>query len=169
MTKSPMSELLGTLKARLVLAVYAEPAAPSEVARKLEMPANTVHYWTRRLLEAGLLEQVGQEGRVRTYRALVPADYCEPQACVPLVRNAMQALDKVVMAAAERHDLAPEQNSDQRPAIGIHELRLKREDVARIVAELTAAMPDGEEQQPEGGDAYTVSFIVTPGRMSEFF
>ena len=169
MTKSASSELLGTLKARLVLAVYAEAATPSEVARKLEMPANTVHYWTKRLLEAELLEQVGQEGRVRTYQARVPADYCEPETCVPFVRNAMQALDKAVMAAAERHALAPEKSSDQRPAIGIHELHLKPEDVARIVAELTTAMPTGEEQPPEGGEAYTVSFIVTPGRISEFF
>lgn len=129
MTKSASSELLGTLKARLVHAVYAEAAAPSEVARKLEMPANTVHYWTRRLLEAGLLEQVGQEGRVRTYQARVPANQCEPEACAPFVRNAMRALDKTVMAAAERYDLAPEKHSD----------------------------------------AYTVSFIVTPGRVSEFF
>ena len=143
MTKSASSELLGTLKARLVLAVYAEAATPSEVARKLEMPANTVHYWTRRLLEADLLEQVGQEGRVRTYQAREPADHCEPEACVPFVRNAMQALDKTVMAAAESHDLAPEENRDQRPTVAIHELKLRPEDVARIVAELTAAMPTG--------------------------
>ncbi|MFA7459758.1 MAG: helix-turn-helix domain-containing protein [Trueperaceae bacterium] len=169
MTKSPSWELLGTLKARLVLAVYAEAATPSEVARKLEMPANTVHYWTRRLLEADLLEQVGQDGRVRTYQARVPADQCEPEACAPFVRNAMQALDKTVMAAAERHDLAPEKHSHKRPAIGIHELRLTPEDVARIVAELSATMPAGEKQAPEGSNAYTVSFIVTPGRVSEFF
>ena len=168
MTKPPSWELLGTLKARLVLAAYAEAATPSEVARKLEMPANTVHYWTRRLLEAGLLEQVGQAGRVRTYRARVPAGQCEPEACAPFVRNAMQALDKTVMAAAERHDIAPEENRDRRPTVAIHELRLTPEDVARIVAELTATMPAGEEQAPEGSDAYTVSFIVTPGRVSEF-
>ena len=73
------------------------------------------------------------------------------------------------MVAAERYDLAPEKNSDQRPAIGIHELRLTPGDVARIVADLTAAMPSGAEQASEGDNAYTVSFIVTPGRMSEYF
>src|SRR5690554_4698111 len=104
MTQAAAPKLLANLKARLVLAAYAEPASPSEVAHMLGMPANTVHYWTRRLSEENLLEVVGRAGRVTTYRSAVVNDACEPEACVPFVRNAMQALDKVVMSAAEKHD-----------------------------------------------------------------
>ena len=34
---------------------------------------------------------------------LLGDDVCEPEACAPFVHNVMQALSKVVMSAAERH------------------------------------------------------------------
>ena len=177
MTQRPAPELLATLKARLVLAAYGEPANPSEVARLLEMPANTVHYWTKRLSEENLLEIVSQEGRVTTYRSLANDDACEPEACVPFVRNAMQALDKVVMAAAEKHDLAERRDPALLPQIGIHELELTPEQVATLLETLKAAMPSTEagtptpaqEANPGPAQAYTVSFILAPGRMSDHF
>lgn len=177
MTQAAASELLATLKARLVLAAYAEPATPSEVARLLEMPAPTVHYWTRRLSEEDLLEVVGRAGRVITYRSAIASDACEPEACVPFVRNAMQALDKVVMAAAEKHDLAESRDAALLPQIGVHELELTPAQVASILEKFRAAVPSREQGTPDatrepvnGGDqAYTVSFIVAPGRMSDHF
>lgn len=169
MTKSPAADLLASPKARLLLAVYEEPATPSEIARKLQMPANTVHYWTRRLLAGGLLEQTGQEGRSKTYRSLPGADVCEPEACAPFVHNVMQALSKVVMSAAEHHDLSEEPSRDQRPEIGVHELRIRIEDLPRIKKALQAAMPTSDDHEPEAGEVYTVSFIVTPGSLSTYF
>lgn len=167
MERAASSELLGTLKARIVLGAYAEPAGPSEVARLLEMPANTVHYWTRRLVEEGLLEQVEQEGRVRKYRSRISEDPCEPEACAPFIRNVMKALDRVVMAAAERHDLADEPTPSLLPEIGVHEIRLRPGDVGRIVEAFKAAIPTSDEQASGSSDAYTVSFIVAPGRFSD--
>lgn len=169
MTKSPGTDLLASPKARLLLAVYEQPATPSEVARKLQMPANTVHYWTRRLLAGGLLEQTGEEGRIKTYRSLLGEGACEPEACAPFVHNVMQALSKAVMIAAERHDLAEQPSLDQRPEIGVHELRIRLEDLARIKQALQAALPTSDDHEPEAGEVYTVSFIVTPGGMSTYF
>ena len=60
MNRGAESNLLATLKARLVLAAYVEPATPSEVARTLELPANMVHYWTRRLVDEELLEAISK-------------------------------------------------------------------------------------------------------------
>jgi|GEM_PF-6604780 len=99
-------DLLGTLKARLVLAVYDEPRTPSEAAHLLQLPANTVHYWTRKLEGGKLLEVVAQNGRSKTYRALVDASFAEPQSCLPFVRGLLSSLSSVVMKAAEQHDLA---------------------------------------------------------------
>jgi len=93
-------DLLGTLKARLVLAVYDEPRTPSEAAHLLQLPANTVHYWTRKL------EVVTQNGRSKTYRALVDPSFTGTQSCLPLVRGLLSSLSSVVMKAAEQHDLA---------------------------------------------------------------
>jgi hypothetical protein len=35
---------MGLTKAHLLLAVYEQPATHSDIARKLQMPANMVHY-----------------------------------------------------------------------------------------------------------------------------
>lgn len=169
MTKSPATDLLASPKARLLLAVYEQSATPSEVAHRLQMPANTVHYWTRRLLAGGLLEQTGQEGRSKTYRSLFGDDVCVPEACAPFVHNVMQAISKVAMSAAERYDLSEEPSREQRPEIGVHELRLRPEDLPRIKKALQAALPTSEDHEPEAGEVYTVSFIVTPGGVSTYF
>lgn len=108
-----------------------------------------------------------QQGRVRKYRSRLSEDPCEPEACAPFIRNVMQALDRVVIAAAERHDLADEPTPSLLPEIGVHEIRLNAADVGRIVEAFKAAIPAREEQAPESGDPYTVSFIVAPGRFSD--
>lgn len=41
MDKSPAPDLSATPKSRLVLGAYGQPAAPNEVARTLQMPANS--------------------------------------------------------------------------------------------------------------------------------
>lgn len=169
MNNEPATEVLATLKARLILEGYKQPANPSEVARALEMPANSVHYWTRRLKEVDLLEEISQEGRTRTYKSRLGENPCEPEACVPFISNIMQALDKVVMDAAEKHDLAGPATPTQLPEIGVHELRLRPEEARFLVEALKSAMPEVNHQVPDAGDPYTVSFIVTPGKVSDYF
>lgn len=169
MNRGVESNLLATLKARLVLAAYVEPATPSEVARTLELPANMVHYWTRRLVDEELLEVVEEQGRVRTYRAVLAEQPCEIESCAPFVRNIMQALGKVVMAAAEKHDLAERPDPSLLPEVGVHELTLSPSEVASVVEAFKSALPAAKEHASEGGEAYTVSFIVAPGRLSDHF
>lgn len=155
----------------MVLSAYDEPARPSEVARLLGMPANTVHYWTQRLLKGGLLKQVAAHGRIRTYKSLVESNDCRPDACAPFIKTAIGAVSGVVIAAAERHDLDGNKDDTLLPDIGIHELRIRPSDVAAIVAAMKSALPDVANATEENGDgdAYTVAFIVTPGRVSDYF
>lgn len=169
--KAQKPELLSRLKARLILAGYAQPARPSEVAKALEMPANAVHYWTRRLHEEGHLELLEERGRVRTYRSVAQDVPCELEACAPFVQGALNAISQVVMGAAQKHDLAASESDRQGllPAIGIHELKLRPADVAKVVEAFQAALPETGAHEEGNGQAYTVSFIVAPGRVSDHF
>jgi DNA-binding transcriptional regulator GbsR (MarR family) len=53
-----------------VLQIFAEPHNPSQVAKGLKMPANSMHYRVKKLYEAGLLKVVEQKGRRRSYQSV---------------------------------------------------------------------------------------------------
>jgi DNA-binding transcriptional ArsR family regulator len=53
-----------------VLQIFSEPHNPSDVAKSLNMPANSMHYRVNKLYEAGLLKLVEQKGRRRTYQSV---------------------------------------------------------------------------------------------------
>lgn len=160
-------ELLASLKARFVLGAYGAPASPSEMARAVGMPANTVHYWTKKLAEAGLLEQISESGRVRTYKSTVPNDVCQLEDCAPFVQNAMDALHKVVMAAAKRYDLVGAEAGASLPQVGVHELNLRPAVAERLANVLKESLPEYDDHAGAEGEPYTVAFIVAPGRMSD--
>ncbi len=74
--KKPMTlnqqqlELLRDFTNFPVLQIFTEPHNPSQVAKNLKMPANTVHYRVKKLYEAGLLKLVEQKGRRRSYQSV---------------------------------------------------------------------------------------------------
>lgn len=160
------TELLSNLKARILLTAYATPRGPSEVARLLELPANTVHYWTKRLLAADMLEVAEKRGRVRSYRSKQLTEACSPEACLPFTQNVMGALSKVVLGAAERRDVT---GKTPLPEVGLHELRLTAAQVRSIVTTLKDAMPAPQAESAEDGEVYTVGFVVSPGSVSQYF
>ncbi len=53
-----------------VLQIFSEPHNPSDVAKNLKMPANSMHYRINKLYEAGLLRLVEQKGRRRVYQSV---------------------------------------------------------------------------------------------------
>jgi DNA-binding transcriptional regulator GbsR (MarR family) len=53
-----------------VLQIFMEPHNPSQVAKGLKMPANSMHYRVKKLYEAGLLKVVEQKGRRRSYQSV---------------------------------------------------------------------------------------------------
>ena len=156
------------LKSRLVFAAYAEPATPSEVAQRLRLPANTVHYWTRKLEAEGLLEHVESKGRSRTYRANEEALAADPHSVLPFVRNLVGGLGKLVMGAAERWVLDGGEALDGAPHVEVHELRLRGSNVPALVASLKETLADRLDDVPEGeGEMFTLAFVAVPGRLSE--
>ncbi len=52
------------------LYLFKEPLTPSEVARRMQVPANVMHYRVKRLYEAGLLEIADDSSRSRTYKTV---------------------------------------------------------------------------------------------------
>lgn len=169
MDDSGRTELLANMRARLLLGAYASPRGPSEVARMLELPANTVHYWTKRLLEADLVEVAGVQGRVRSYRSKDPSPECVPGACLPFVQGVMGALSKVVLGAAQRYDLTPGAPQELLPDIGLHELRLTKVEVENVVAALQEALGTASDHANDEGEVFTVGFVVAPGSLSQHF
>ena len=63
-------ELVFNLPYYAALYLFKEPLTPSEVARRLQVPANVMHYRVKRLLEAGLLEVADDSNRSRTYKTV---------------------------------------------------------------------------------------------------
>ena len=63
-------ELLFNLPYYGALYLFKEPLTPSEVARRMQIPANVMHYRVKRLVEAGLLEVADDGGRSRTYKTV---------------------------------------------------------------------------------------------------
>lgn len=63
-------ELLFNLPYYVALYLFKEPLTPSEVARRLRVPANVMHYRVKRLVGAGLLEIADDSNRSRTYKTV---------------------------------------------------------------------------------------------------
>ena len=63
-------ELVFNLPYYAALYLFKEPLIPSEAARRLQIPANVMHYRVKRLLEAGLLEVADDSNRSRTYKTV---------------------------------------------------------------------------------------------------
>jgi DNA-binding MarR family transcriptional regulator len=61
-------ELIGDIKLYGILSRFDEPRTPSEVAKRLRLPANTIHYHVKRLVAAKLLTCVAKNGRQCKYQ-----------------------------------------------------------------------------------------------------
>jgi predicted HTH transcriptional regulator len=61
-------ELLSTIPLYQMLEHFAEPSTPSQVAKRLNRPANTVHYHVKRLVAAKLLRCAERNGRQCKYQ-----------------------------------------------------------------------------------------------------
>jgi DNA-binding transcriptional ArsR family regulator len=61
-------EAAKTLRDSPVLHHFLEPASPSEVAKKVGMPANLVHHHAKRALELGILFEAKKQGRKIFYQ-----------------------------------------------------------------------------------------------------
>ncbi len=72
-------ELLFNLPYYAALYLFKEPLTPSEVARRLRVPANVMHYRVKRLFDVGLLEVVDESSRSRTYKTVAERFLLSPE------------------------------------------------------------------------------------------
>ena len=72
-------ELLFNLPYYAALYLFKEPLTPSEVARRLQIPANVMHYRVKRLVDAGLLEVADDSSRSRTYQTVAERFLLSPE------------------------------------------------------------------------------------------
>ena len=89
-------ELLFNLPYYAALYPFKEPLTPSEVARRLRVPANVMHYRVKRLHDVGLLEVDDDGSRSRTYKTVAERFSLSPE-LQPVLGEAVPAmLDKMV-------------------------------------------------------------------------
>ena len=97
-------ELVFNLPYYAALYLFKEPLTPSEVARRLRVPANVMHYRTKRLLEAGLLEVADDNGRSRTYKSVAATFSISPEV-LPAVTEALPAMLEGMLSKVHRNFL----------------------------------------------------------------
>ena len=89
-------ELLFNLPYYAALYLFKEPLTPSEAARRLQVPANVMHYRVKRLHEAGLLEIADDSNRSRTYKTVAERFLLSPTLQHPLGEAIPAMLDTML-------------------------------------------------------------------------
>ena len=86
------------------LYLFKEPLTPSEVARRMQVPANVMHYRVKRLLDAGLLEVADDSSRSRTYQTVATRFSLSP-GLQPAVGEAVPAMLETMLSKLHRNFL----------------------------------------------------------------
>lgn len=97
-------ELVFNLPYYATLYLFKTPLTPSAAARRLQVPANVMHYRVKRLYEAGLLEVADDNGRSRSYRS-VSQEFSVPPEVLPAVTEAVPAMLDTMLSKLHRHVL----------------------------------------------------------------
>ena len=86
------------------LYLFKEPLTPSEVARRMQVPANVIHYRVKRLLDARLLEVADDSSRSRTYQTVATRFSLSPE-LQPAVGEAVPAMLDTMLSKLHRNFL----------------------------------------------------------------
>ena len=97
-------ELIFNLPYYGALYLFKEPLTPSEVARRMQVPANVMHYCVKRLFEAGLLEITDDSSRSRTYQTVATRFLLSPE-LQPAVGEAVPAMLETMLSKLHRNFL----------------------------------------------------------------
>jgi hypothetical protein len=102
------------LRDSAIFAQFLEPKSPSEVAKKIGMTANLVHYHANRLLELGLLFEAGREdGRVLYQTVARTIKHADSLLGSEAQSDTMRVLSESFLKAYERSNhLAGEDSTD---------------------------------------------------------
>jgi DNA-binding transcriptional ArsR family regulator len=155
-----------------VLQIFTEPSNPSEVAKNLKMPANSMHYRVNKLYEAGLLKLTEQKGRRRFYqsvavnfrvrRELLQSAADSSIVTVSALAKVMQGYDKALSEYADKHvgDDNPYihfgiENDGYRtisayePVMSLYEMPLSKADYEKLTRTLIEMVSSYKNGKPE--------------------
>lgn len=110
---SAQLEQLSNTMTFVFLGAFQDAKTPSEAAKILNLPANTVHYHVNRLADVSLLKVVNEQGRSKTYQT-VALDFRiakneHTQFCQKLTQNISRQLKKLerrFIEAAEKANVS---------------------------------------------------------------
>lgn len=86
------------------LYLFKEPLTPSEVARRMQVPANVIHYRVKRLVDVGLLEVADESSRSRTYKTVAGRFSLSPE-LQPVVGEAVPEMLDTMLSKLHRNFL----------------------------------------------------------------
>lgn len=171
-------DLLADVGNHPILATFTEPQNPSEAARRLDMPANRLHYHVGKLADAGLLVEDERNGRSTRYRTvatrfLVPRELAGRfELALPAAgRDALERLTGAFEGALERHlrthlgveeagegfvyDLQPGLAADARipfaPTLRVLEVAVPAERYAEALERIAAVLEELRADGPDDG------------------
>ncbi len=184
-------ELISDLKLYSLLARFDEPQTASEVARRLRLPANTVHYHVKRLVAAKLLQCVERKGRQCKYQRVSDKFRFHESLLASYERDApehasqlLKKIHKHFIAQLERTqpDDFPRDKTD--PAYLLLEFKDFEELEAQQTMSLTLEVSLGKKQHAKfvealeklfaeiknsvsEGEDYTFCLLTCPGRATQ--
>jgi DNA-binding Lrp family transcriptional regulator len=195
--KNPMTinaqqlELLQDFTTFPILQIFTEPSNPSQVAKSLNMPANTMHYRVKKLHEAGLLKMVSQKGRRRSYQSVATnfrvrkslLQRLEPSVN-PISKDALSKVARGYDAALAEHvqkHLTDEMNpyvhfgiedegyqtiSDYEPCFAVYEMPISKSDYKELTQTLIEMTNNYKNKNPK--EKHCTVAIVAFSKSSAF-
>ncbi len=182
--------LISDIKLYLILARFDEPQTPSEVAKRLRLPANTIHYHVKRLVTAKLLTCVVENGRqckyqrvsdkFRFHESLLPGYEHDTSGSTA---QHLKKIHKHFLSQAEKtqpEDFLRDKNdpsyvlldfkdfeelSEQDTLALTLEVSLSKKQHDKFVKDLQALFAD-IKQNASKGEMYTFCLLTCPGRAS---
>lgn len=97
-------ELVFNLPYYAALYMFKNPLTPSEAARRLQVPANVMHYRVKRLHEAGLLVVADDSNRSRTYKSVAQKFSVSPEV-LPAITESLPAMLDGMLSKLHRNFL----------------------------------------------------------------
>lgn len=183
-------EQLSNIMTFVFLGAFQDAKTPSEAAKMLNLPANTVHYHVNRLADVGLLKVVNEQGRSKTYQTVAMhfriAKDEHTRFCQKLTQDIsgqLKKLERRFIEATEKAHLNPPnyiedphdsnyvlldlENNFKAPryesVFHLLEVTLSQEQYLTINQKLADLLNEVKDS-PEKGEICTFALISFPGR-----
>ncbi len=138
-TQRQVQDLLELLPHLNLLGEFLEPQNPSQVARRLGLPANRVHYHVKRFVRQGFLQAVTTKGRSTSYQATA-LEFRAPEQLVSLF--SVRQMVQTTLDGFSRHVISQFEQSSLR-------FDPTEDDESSLIVSLTKGVSSSSQSEPK--------------------